>query len=161
MKPTIYIETTIPSYLTAWPSRDLIRAAHQQLTREWWERRAAFDLHTSQLVLDECQAGDPAAAEARLLSISDLPLLDMTSDVTALARALLHRVGLPAKAASDAFHIAFAAVHGVHYLLTWNCRHIGNAVFRPRVEAVCREEGFEPPTICNPGELPAQEARDD
>ncbi|HWE37834.1 MAG TPA: type II toxin-antitoxin system VapC family toxin [Isosphaeraceae bacterium] len=154
MKPRIYLETTIPSYLTAWPSRDLVRAAHQQMTREWWTRRHSFELFISQLVIRECQAGDPEAAAARLVAPDGLPLLDQGEDVALLARTLLDRVPLPARAEADALHIATAVLHGMDYLLTWNCTHIANATLRGRIDAACRESGFEPPTICTPEELP-------
>jgi len=157
MKPRVYVETTIPSYLTAWPSRDLLRTAHQQVTCEWWDRRAAFDLFISPLVLVECQAGDPAAATERLSALAGLPLLDQTGEVVSLADALLRRVPLPPRAGADAVHIATAAVHGMQYLLTWNCTHIANATFRPRIEAACRAAGCEPPLICTPQELPPEE----
>jgi hypothetical protein len=75
MMPCVYIETTIPSYLTSWSSRDLLQAAQQQLTREWWDRRAAFELFISPLVLVESQAGDSAAAAARMAALTGLPLL--------------------------------------------------------------------------------------
>ena len=153
MKPRVYIETTIPSYLTAWPSRDLLRAAQQQLTREWWDNRSAFDLFIAPLVLVECQAGDASAAADRLAVISGLPLLDQTDAVIALAEELAKTVPIPQRAAADAVHIATAAVHGMQYLLTWNCTHIANAVLRPRIEAVCRVVGCEPPLICTPAEL--------
>jgi predicted nucleic acid-binding protein len=157
MKPRVYLETTIPSYLTAWPSRDLLRAAQQQLTREWWDRRTEFDLFISPLVLVECQAGDPTAAANRLAAIAGLPLLDQTEAVTALAEELARTVPIPPRAAADAVHIATAAVHGMHYLLTWNCTHIANVVLRPRIEAACRALGCEPPLICTPPELPVPE----
>lgn len=156
MKPTVYAETTIPSYLTAWPSRDLVRAAHQQLTREWWARRKAFDLYASRLVVQECQAGDAQAAADRLAALAGVPLLEQGPEVAELAEALIRDVPLPEKAAADALHIATAAVHGVQYLLTWNCTHIANAALRPRIEAVCRAAGFEPPLICTPEELPTE-----
>jgi len=95
MRPRVYVETTIPSYLTAWPSRDLLRAAHQQVTREWWDRRAAFDLYISPQVLVECEAGDPTAATERLAAVAGLPLLDQTADVVALAEALVREVPIP------------------------------------------------------------------
>src|SRR4051794_30416552 len=121
MKPRVYLETTIPSYLTAWPSRDLVRAAHQQITREWWERRRSqFELYIAQVVLRECQAGDPTAASERLEALEGLPLLEQTEEATRLAQALLAQVPLPDRAAVDALHIAVAAVHGMDYLLTWN-----------------------------------------
>ncbi len=157
MKPTVYIETTIPSYLTAWPSRDLVRAAHQQITREWWTQRAKYDLYSSRLVVQECQAGDSQAAADRLASLSGIPLLEQGNEVANLADAMLREVPLPARAAADAIHIATAAVHGIQYLLTWNCTHIANVVLRPQIEAACRAAGFEPPLICTPEELPTKE----
>jgi len=157
MKPRVYLETTIPSYLTAWLSRDLIRAAHQQITREWWQRREQYELYASQLVLRECQAGDPEAAKERIAVLAGLPLLEQTDAVEALAQQLLRGVPLPAPAASDALHIASAAAHGMDYLLTWNCTHIANAILRGQIEAVCRDAGFEPPTICTPEELPGDD----
>ncbi len=89
MKPKLYLETTVPSYLTAWPSRDLIRAGHQQITREWWQtRRIGFDLYISQFVLDEAAAGDAEAARERLAALQGLPILDLSEDVVDLAEAL-------------------------------------------------------------------------
>ena len=158
MKPRVYLETTIPSYLTAWPSRDLVRAARQQITRDWWDRRRAeFELYISQVVLRECQAGDATAAAERLKILQDLPLLEQTEEATRLAQALVDRVPLPERAAVDALHVAIAAVHGVDYLLTWNCTHIANATLRDPIESVCRENGYEPPAICTPDELLAEE----
>jgi predicted nucleic acid-binding protein len=157
----VYVETTVPSYLTAWPSRDLVRAAHQQVTREWWARRAAYDLYISELVVRECEAGDAGAAAARLDVLSDLPLLGQSETVAILARDLIIEVPLPEKATADALHIATAAVHGMDYLLTWNCTHIANATLRGRIETVCRHHGFEPPTICTPQELPTEDLTDE
>ena len=158
MKPRVYLETTIPSYLTAWPSRDLVRVAHQQITRDWWDRRRAeFELYISQVVLRECQAGDATAAAERLKILQDLPLLEQTEEATRLAQALVDRVPLPERAAVDALHVAIATVHGVDYLLTWNCTHIANATLRDPIESVCRENGYEPPAICTPDELLAEE----
>lgn len=154
MKPPVYLETTIPSYLTAWPSRDLIMAAHQQLTREWWDgRRADFDLFVSQFVLDEAGLGDPEAAKRRLELVAPLPLLGPTEDVYELAGQLIKHVPLPPKAGTDALHIAIAAVNGMDFLLTWNCTHIANAEFRENIETICRLAGFESPVICTPVEL--------
>lgn len=110
MKPSVYIETTIPSYLTAWPSRDLIRAGHQQLTREWWlRRRADFELYTSRLVLVECEGGDPEAAAARLEVLKELGLLEQSLQAAELADALARNLGLPPKALPDALHIGISA----------------------------------------------------
>jgi predicted nucleic acid-binding protein len=144
----------VPSYLTAWPSRDLIRASHQQITREWWQtRRDHFDIYISQLVLDEAGAGDAEAARERLEALQPCPLLDITSDVEVLAKALMDSLALPPKAVTDAAHIAIAALHGMEFLLTWNCTHIANAELAAAIEQVCRERGFNCPVICTPEEL--------
>jgi len=153
MKPKAYIETSLISYLAAWPSRDLVRAAHQQVTREWWATRESFDLFTSQLVLDEAAAGDETAAASRLALLEDFVLLDVTEDAIRLAENLVTGRGLPSKARVDALHVAVAVAHGMDYLVTWNCRHIANAALRGRIEDLCRAAGFEPPVICTPLEL--------
>lgn len=144
----------MPSYLAAWPSRDLIRAGHQQITKEWWQtRRAGFDIYISQFVLDEAAAGDAEAARERLAALQGLPILDLTEAVIDLAGALKASLALPEKAATDAAHIAVAAVHGMHFLLTWNCTHIANAEMFGAIEAACQERGFSCPVICTPEEL--------
>jgi hypothetical protein len=154
VKPKVYLETTIPSYLTAWTSRDLIMAAHQQITREWWDnRRQDFDLFVSQLVLQESGSGDPDAAARRMELISPYPVLKVAEEADDLAGELARQIPLPERAALDALHIAIAAVSGMDYLLTWNCRHIANAVYQPRIGLVCRALGYEPPVICTPEAL--------
>ena len=154
MAPRLYLETTIPSYLTAWPSRDLIVAAHQQLTKEWWARRRdAFEMYISQFVLDEATAGDAEMARQRLELLRPLPLLDITESVLQLASGLLQSGVIPAKAARDAAHIAISAVHGIDYLITWNCAHIANAMIIKTVQKICAQNGFSCPVICTPQEL--------
>lgn len=154
MRRTIYVETSIISYLAARPSRDLITAAHQQVTHAWWqERRSEFDLYISRVVIDEAAAGDPEAARRRAGLLAELPLLDIAPDAAELAAALSERVPLPPRAAADAAHIAIAAYHGIDFLLTWNSAHIANAELRPRIEEVCRQRGFRPPVLCTPDEL--------
>jgi hypothetical protein len=110
MKSRLYLETTIPSYLTSWPSRDLIVAGHQQVTRDWWEkRRGDFQIYISQLVLDDVGAGDPVAARQRLRVLQSLPLLDIAPEVAELTSGILASRKIPRKAATDAAHIAIAA----------------------------------------------------
>jgi hypothetical protein len=156
MKPKAYIETSIVSYLTAWQSRDLVLAAHQQVTRDWWNSRGHFELFASQFVLDEAGAGDEAAAASRLAALADTAVLEVTEDAIQLAEQLIAGGGLPSQARVDALHVAMATVHGMDYLLTWNCRHIANAALRGKIEELCREAGFEPPAICTPLELPKE-----
>ena len=154
MKPTVYLETTIVSYLAAWTSRDLVTAANQQITRDWWDRRRhECDLFISQTVIEESSRGDAEAIRSRLEILQAIPQLATTAEVVALADAILKRVSLPSRAETDAFHIAVSAVHGMNYLVTWNCAHIANATLRPRIELACRDAGFESPVICTPLEL--------
>lgn len=154
MNPTVYVETTIISYLAAWPSRDLITAANQQLTHAWWRiRRPDFELFTSQWVIDEAMTGDADAVARRQEYLHDLPVLDVTPAAQILARRLLERAALPMRAAPDALHVALAVSHGMDYLLTWNCSHLANAELRPRIEAVCRELGYKAVVLCTPVEL--------
>jgi predicted nucleic acid-binding protein len=154
MKLKVYIETSVISYLTARPSRDLITAAHQQLTTDWWEdRRKDFDLYVSQLVVREASAGDQNAASRRLEIIEPIPLLELNEEALGLARSLLEDGPLPTKASEDALHIAIATVHGMDFLLTWNCKHIANAEMRNLIEEVCRSKGYEPPITCTREEL--------
>lgn len=153
-KPTVYLETSVISYLTARPSRDLIVAAHQQITHEWWEDdRVGFDLYISLFVQQEAAGGDPQAAQKRFQVVSGLALLDVTDEVGELAAIIMAQTGLPTKAGVDALHMAVAAVNNIDYLLTWNCKHIANAALRPQIEAVCRAGGYKPPVLCTPEEL--------
>jgi hypothetical protein len=154
MKPTLYLETTIPGYLTARRSRDLVTAAHQELTREWWDRRREdFTLFVSQIVVEEAAGGDAKEAARRLETLKGIPVLEVTDRARAFAKKLMKQVPLPAKAAIDGLHIALAAAHEMDYLLTWNCAHIANAAFRSKIEAVCRRGGYKEPVICTPEEL--------
>lgn len=154
MLPTVYIETSIISYLTAWPSRDVVIAAYQQVTREWWRTAPTrFELVASELVIEEAAAGDVDAARARLAELRPVTLLEATDDAAKLTRQLLDLGAMPQKAAEDAAHIAIAVTNGADYQVTWNFRHIANAVLRGRIEHVCRQAGYEPPIICTPNEL--------
>ena len=154
IKPKIYLETTIVSYLTARPSRDIVMAANQEMTREWWTNfRNAFDVFLSQIVVKESSAGDNEAAQRRLDILTRLPRLDITDNVESLAADLILGIPLPPKAQADTLHIAVSAVHGMDYLLTWNCTHIANATLRLKIETICRLAGYEPPVICTPQEM--------
>lgn len=154
MPERVYIETTFVSYLTAWPSRDVVIAGHQMVTHEWWDtRRHSYELCVSQLVLGEAAAGDPQAAQERLTVLQPMTFLETSTAALALAKELVQAGALPAKAADDALHIAIAATQGVPYLLTWNCQHLANATMRPVIDSVCASNGLKAPIICTPEEL--------
>lgn len=154
MKPKVYLETTIPSYLAARPSRDLLVAAHQQITREWWEmHRGEFELCTSELVIQEVNKGDIAFAKRRLELLVGIPTLIVSDEIMKLARHLTTTGPIPHNAAVDAAHIAIATVYECEYLLTWNCRHIANAQLHRAIRRVVEQYGYDVPGLCTPEEL--------
>ncbi|HZZ42249.1 MAG TPA: type II toxin-antitoxin system VapC family toxin [Tepidisphaeraceae bacterium] len=151
---SVYVETTIVSYLTARPSRDVVAAGHQETTRQWWEMaRPRYDLFISEVVLRELQAGDPAAAILRIQKTTDIPLLAINDDVAALARIYQAELQLPPKAGNDILHIAFSVAYNIDYLLTWNCAHIANGHTIKRLSALNDRLGRSTPVIVTPEEL--------
>ncbi len=154
MKPRLYVETTIPSYLVARRSRNLRLAADQESTREWWEtRRRDFELFVSQIVIAEVSRGDAAMAAARLEKLRGIPVLDALPTGERLAERLLLDAIIPRIAADDAVHLGLAAANGMDYLLTWNCSHINNRALLRRIERSCADCGLMCPVICTPTEL--------
>ena len=152
----VYIETTIPSLLVARPSRDVITAARQMITAEWWRTaRERFELVISEAVLDEISAGEPAMAQKRLEAVQGLRTLALSAEVQELARHYQEHVGLPAKAAIDVLHIAFAVAYEIDYLLTWNCAHIANEQVQRRLQKLNDELGRPTPRLVTPDLLSA------
>lgn len=154
MHPTIYLETTIISYLAAKPSRTILTASHQALTHRWWRsQRDRGSLCISRAVIEEASIGDSEAAARRLKIVDGIRVLPVTLPAVELAERLVRQVRLPQRAAVDALHVAIAATHGVDVLLTWNCRHLAGVSFRSRIESVCRAAGYSTPAICTPLEV--------
>ena len=154
-KPSVYLETTVVSYLVGWLSRDsALVASNQEFTREWWARRRyGFELFASSVVIDEVSKGERELAVQRLAHLREVEMLEVTTDARRLADRLVREAAIPAKAEIDALHIAVAAVNGMSYRASWNCTHIVNAVTLPRVYEICRISGYEPPFVCTPQEL--------
>ena len=154
MLPKLYLETTIPSYLTARRSRDLRLAADQEATEQWWQtQRHEYELYVSETVHFEVARGEAAMAEARLKTLAGIIVLKTNSEVDALVEELKRDGIIPDAAAADALHIALAAVNGMDFLLTWNCKHINNPNQIRRIERACRTRELVCPVICTPGEL--------
>ncbi|MEO5331081.1 MAG: type II toxin-antitoxin system VapC family toxin [Magnetococcus sp. YQC-5] len=161
MKPNLYLETSIVSYLAALPSRDLVVAAHQQITHEWWvEQRHRYELFVSELVIQEITMGDRDAAKRRLTLVEALPVLTISEEAILLGEQLQKCAMLPAKANADALHISLAAFHRIDFLLTWNCRHIANGRTRRTRRAIdeaLKAQGMGSPIIVTPEELPEED----
>ena len=154
MRHKVYIETSVISYLTSRPSRDLVVAANQEVTRDWWAiARERFELFISEAVVQEIAAGDAEAAAERRQVVVDVPMLVGSPDALVLAKRFLSAGVIPAKAAQDALHIALATIYGVDYVVTWNCKHIANAMSQRQIEQISRACGYEPPVLCTPLEL--------
>lgn len=153
-RPAVYLETTIPSFLTSRPSSNLVVAGKQEVTRQWWEtQRSRFNLVISQFVLDEASFGDEEAATRRIEALACVDLLEIDREVLTLAGRIVETGLLPPRAKTDAAHIAVAARHSVEYLLTWNCTHIANAEILIRLNFIVSQAGFFLPTVCTPDEL--------
>ncbi|MEI7695883.1 MAG: type II toxin-antitoxin system VapC family toxin [Chlorobium sp.] len=151
---TVFIETTIPSYYVARRARDIVQAARQELTIEWWDNHSSrYELLSSQIVMDELARGEPTMAAKRLELLGNIPLLVISEPVIKIAEELLREGIVPQKAADDAFHIACAGVHRVDFLLTWNCTHIANPHNRHRIERCFTRYQITMPVICTPEEF--------
>ncbi len=154
MKPTVYIETTVISYLTARPSRDLIIAAHQQVTLEWWDMALPhFDVFISPIVLEEISRGDTQAAKLRLERVSSFPLLEVLPEVRNLAESYFSAIDIPEKAKADSYHLALAAWHGMDFMISWNCTHIVSGRVKKIIEEIDYSYGIRTPIVCTPEEL--------
>lgn len=154
MAASVYIESSVISYLTARPNRDVVIAGRQTVTEEWWaERRQDYDLYISPLVIEEISGGDATAAQARIAAVASLPSLSILPPAEQIANRLLAVKALPENSERDALHIAIAATQCIDYLLTWNFKHINNATTRALVINTVAEEGYVCPTLCSPEEL--------
>jgi hypothetical protein len=151
---SVYVESSVISYLKARISRDVVTSARQNITIEWWESyRNYYELYISELVIEEISSGDTAAASARLTVTENIAVLVTTDSAIELARTLLAQDAIPANSVEDAMHISIAAVQGIDFLLTWNFKHINNANTRHRIERVIDAAGYNCPVLCSPEEL--------
>jgi predicted nucleic acid-binding protein len=154
MKEAIYIETSVISYYTSWPSRDIIVLAHQEITRQWWAKALKrFEVYISEVVVEEARAGDPVAANKRLECISGYQNLELNERVEKMAQIYADQLNIPAKAIRDAAHMAVASVHNIDYLVTWNCTHLANAEIIKRLIKINKRHNIGTPIICTPEEL--------
>ena len=154
MNNKLYLETSIISYYTARPSRDLVIAARQEITREiWLVLMSQFDLYISALIIQEISQGNKDYAQMRLNAISGIPVLEISKESMDLAKALINAGVIPEKCIEDALHLALAGINGMDFLLTWNFKHINNAFTKSRIIREIERHGYEAPEICSPEEL--------
>jgi hypothetical protein len=154
MRPLVYIESSIVSYLAARPSRDLIVAAHQQITWEWWDNvRPQVDCYLSPFVIQEISAGDKEAANRRLELVKNMPLLEANKEIQDMAERYYEAIDIPEKARLDSFHLAAAVWHEMDYLLSWNCKHIVSGRTIRIIERINSSLSIRTPVFCTPEEL--------
>jgi hypothetical protein len=157
---SVYLETTVVGHIAGRLHPDVVINSRQILTRRWWDTAAdRYQLYASNLVLAECSAGDADAASDRLSVLRDVALLDIDDETGALALLLIKNHAVPDTEPRDATHIAVAAINGIDFLATWNFKHIMNPSTQHLIDAVCRDAGYEPATICTPEQI--LEAYDD
>ncbi|MCB9766841.1 MAG: type II toxin-antitoxin system VapC family toxin [Candidatus Omnitrophica bacterium] len=152
---SIYIETSIPSYLAAQTSSDLVIAGHQAITRKWWPMASKnFDCFVSEAVISEVSRGDPDASKRRMECIQNIEILAYSEEIESLIRTYSESLGLTGAAIADLPHFAYAVGYGMDYMATWNCRHIANGNVIRRLMEVNRQIGRDTPVIVTPEELP-------
>ena len=157
---TVYVETSFVSYAASELGRDLVIAGMKQLSREWWkEQRGQFDVFTSQLVIEESAQGDSVEAAKRLDLLKAVPILEFRDEAETLASMLILKHGLPEGAVQDALHVAVAAIYGMDFLLTWNCKHIANPRMQDKIHSICSMAGYQCPMICTPLVLKGRRSR--
>lgn len=154
MKQTLYMETTIPSYYTALPSRDIIILAHQEITRQWWrEDKNNYNIHVSELVIEEALQGDSFASKRRLNVINKFKILSINKESEELGLYYIKKIPILKHAYRDAIHLAIASLNKMDYLLTWNCTHLNQAHLKGMIRKINNAQGVFTPVICTPEEL--------
>jgi hypothetical protein len=156
MKTSVYIESSVISYLTARPSNDLVKSARQAITEEWWQKeKTRFTIFVSTLVEEEISRGNPEAAQRRLEVSDKIQNLSISSDAKEIAEVLISTGAVPSNSEEDALHIGIATAHGMHFLLTWNFKHINNAETKSVINKTIESLGYIAPILCSPEELGA------
>ncbi len=149
----VYIETSVVSYLTARPSKNIVLAGHQLITREFWENLNLENVFISELVLEEASKGDENAAKTRMKALENIKELEIDNECQKLAEILVNKNVVPKEFPEDALHIAIAAVHKIEVIATWNFKHINNPVTRVKIRKVIEEQGYVSPEMCSPEEF--------
>ena len=156
MKTSVYIESSVISYLTARPSNDLVKSARQAITEEWWQKeKTRFTIFVSTLVEEEISRGNPEAAQRRLEVSEKIPNLSISSEAKEIAEVLISTGAVPSNSEEDTLHIGIATAHGMHFLLTWNFKHINNAETKSVINKTIEDLGYIAPILCSPEELGA------
>lgn len=154
MKKLVYIESSVVSYLTAKPSRDLIVAAYQKITRDWWDSELnKHECFISDFVVDEISRGDVNASLERLKAIKGFKKLSLNEEVFDIVKEYKKFLYIPEKSQLDLYHLALSVGNGMDYVLSWNFKHIANVYIRKKLTELNLSLGLRTPTICTPEEL--------
>jgi len=154
MKPRVYVETSVISYLTARPSRDFLVVARQAFTRQWWEIRSErFDAVISGMVISEISRGDPSAALRRAQMCDGLESLVVDDKAIALAEQLIQLKAIPEQEPEDAMHIAVAVLNNIQFIASWNFSHLVGPEAKFRLQTQLKDLGYPVPLLATPEEL--------
>lgn len=153
MKHRVYVESSVISYLAARPSADAITATRQHFSFQLWQKRGVVELLISDAVLAEIKLGNADSAKHRLTYCDAIPVLELPERTDEVAAYLLRAKAIPAKAYTDAVHIAIAALHGIQFIASWNFRHIAGALPRRNIERALAALGVSVPVIATPEEI--------
>ena len=150
MARTVYVETTIPgAYFDE--RDDVVSQFQRHQTRSWWAAcRSRYELYTSEAVLAELGQGGFPSREEALALLESLPILPVGEEIRGVARAYVEHLVMPKGQMGDSFHLAFACVHAMDYLLTWNCRHLANPRKVAHITEINRRLGLLTPIILTP-----------
>jgi hypothetical protein len=153
-KQSVYLETTIVSYYTSKPSRDIVALAHQEITKEWWPMAITrYNIFISEIVVEEAGLGDSEASKRRLEEIKDFPHLELNEKVEEMAKIYVEKLEIPESSIRDGIHLAIACIHNIDYLVTWNCKHLANGEIIKKLMKINKSLGIHTPIICTPEEL--------
>jgi len=151
---SVYIETTVISYLISRASTSLKLASEQLITQEWWQEvLPKMKPYISTFVVDEISLGDKSQALKRIEAVSRFEVLQETPEVKTLANLYLKELAIPAKSKVDAFHLAMASIFEIDFMVSWNCKHIANPFFQKKIESINNSFNLITPVICTPREM--------
>lgn len=151
--PSVYIETTIPSFYYE-TREDPESVAMRNWTREWWDsERVRFECFTSAAVVDELESGNYPGKPETLQLVQGLPWLEVNAEIEEIVEVYLANYLMPNDSVGDALHLAIASFHKADYLLTWNCKHLANANKRHHVRRINERLRISTPEILTPMEL--------
>jgi hypothetical protein len=153
MRQKIYLETSVVSYLVSRPSKNIVIAGRQAVTKDMWDIIDNYDAFISDIVIQESSKGDMTLAKLRLDAVEKFNILKIDDEAKERAKLLIQKKAIPDKCPEDALHISISAVNGIDVVVTWNFKHLNNPFTRVMIRKVIEMNGYICPEICSPDEF--------